>query len=384
MWENALQPIPNTWLEDALPGTLGQSLIVHTEERGFPDLREVRIAFIGVPEDRGSSEQRGVRDASRAVRKELYALFPGSWDFKVADLGDILPGRDTIDSMTALEELCVEVLKCQCIPFVLGGSSDLSLAIYRAYSHLEQMVNVAVAHSRIALGQDSDPLSDQNVLSHMLTAKPYSLYNLSHIGHQAYYVAPEVLDLFERMHFHAHRLGEIRGQVQEIEPLVRDADLLLVNNHVLRMADGPGQSHPSPNGLTAEELCAMLRYAGMSDKLTAIGYFDYNPQLDPTGQNARLIAQAFWYFLEGVQWRKGDYPMRSKTDYTRFTVLLESQSQELIFYKSPFSGRWWMEVPSHPGQDARQHLMPCSSRDYEAAQQGEIPDRWWKAVHKAL
>jgi formiminoglutamase len=121
MWENALQPIPQEWLEDAKPGTLGTTLVIHTEETGFPDLREVRIAFLGVPEDRGSSDQRGTRDASRAVRKELYSLFPGSWDFNVADLGDILPGRDTIDSMAALEELCVEILRCNCIPFVLAG-----------------------------------------------------------------------------------------------------------------------------------------------------------------------------------------------------------------------------------------------------------------------
>ncbi|MGA0247578.1 MAG: formimidoylglutamase [Schleiferiaceae bacterium] len=384
MWEDALQPIPAEWFDDVQPGTLGQVLVAHTEEQGFPDLRDVRVAILGVPEDRGSKAHKGSRDASRAIRKEFYSLYPGSWDFKVADLGDIVPGRDSVDSMAALEALCVEILQCNCIPFILGGSSDLSLALYRAYCRLERTVNAAVLHSRISLGQDSDPLSADNVLSHLLTAKPYYLYHLSHIGHQAYYVAPEVLDLFERMHFDAHRLGDVRGQIQEIEPLVRDADILLVNNHVVRMADAPGQSLPSPNGITAEELCAALRYGGMSDKLSSVGVFDYNPQLDPTGQNAQLIAQGLWYFLEGVQWRKGDYPLRSKNDYTRFTVLLEDQSQELIFYKSPFSGRWWMEVPANPGKEARQHLMPCSLKDYEAAQQGEIPDRWWKAVHKAL
>ncbi|HAB31328.1 MAG TPA: arginase [Cryomorphaceae bacterium] len=383
MWEDCIQPIPQAWVDASPAGSLGHQLVVHTEAHGFPDLRNVRIAILGVPEDRGSVDQRGARDGSRAIRKELYSLFPGSWDFQIADIGDIVPGRDAIDSMAAMEALCAEMLKCHCIPLVLGGSSDLGLALYRAYSHLEMTVNAAILHSRIALGQDSEPLHDKNVLSHILTAKPYCLYNLAHIGHQAYYVAPEVLDLFERMHFYAHRLGEVRGKVQEIEPFLRDADFLLVNNHVVRMADAPGQSHPSPNGMTAEELCAAMRYAGMSDKLTAVGYFDYNPLLDPTGQNAQLIAQALWYFMEGVQWRKGDYPLRPKSDYTRFTVLLEEPAQELVFFKSPFSGRWWMEVPAHPGQDARHHLMPCSLGDYEAAQRGEIPDRWWKAVHKA-
>ena len=38
MWENALQPIPQEWLEDAKPGTLGRTLVIHTEEAGLPDL----------------------------------------------------------------------------------------------------------------------------------------------------------------------------------------------------------------------------------------------------------------------------------------------------------------------------------------------------------
>ena len=97
MWENALQPIPQEWLEDAKPGTLGRTLVIHTEEAGLPDLRTVRIAFLGVPEDRASPDQRGTRDASRAVRTHLYALFPSSCDFRVADLVDLVPGRDTVD-----------------------------------------------------------------------------------------------------------------------------------------------------------------------------------------------------------------------------------------------------------------------------------------------
>ena len=169
-----------------------------------------------------------------------------------------------------------------------------------------------------------------------------------------------------------------------IEPLLRDADIIFFNNHVIKMADAPGQTEPSPNGLTGEEFCASMRYAGMSDKLSATGIFDYNPRLDNTSQNAQLLAQGIWYFIDGVDWRKGDYPFRSKTDYTRFTVLTNGLEQEIIFYKSPWSERWWIEIPAHPGQDARNSLIACSLDDYESAQNGEIPDRYWKAVQKSI
>jgi hypothetical protein len=56
---------------------------------------------------------------------------------------------------------------------------------------------------------------------------------------------------------------------------------------------------------------------------------------------------------------------------------------ELNFYKSPASGRWWIEIPKGDLQAERVQLVPCSSEDYQEALQGIIPKRWWKAQQKA-
>ena len=384
MWQEVLSPISEDWLQNFEPGSLAESFEVFVDDSNFPDLRNNQITLIGVPEDRSNPTHKGVSEASRAIRKELYSLFPGSWNIKIADIGDIIPGRDVIDTLSALEEVCVEVIKLNSIPFILGGSSDLGLAIYRSFVRLERTISATVLNSRISLASDEETLNSNNYLSHILTSKPYRLYNLSHVGHQSYYVRPKILELFERMHFSTSRLGDIRGNIFMIEPLLRDADIIFFNNHVIKMADAPGQTEPSPNGLTGEEFCASMRYAGMSDKLSATGIFDYNPRLDNTSQNAQLLAQGIWYFIDGVDWRKGDYPFRSKTDYTRFTVLTNGLEQEIIFYKSPWSERWWIEIPAHPGQDAKNSLIACSLDDYESAQNGEIPDRYWKAVQKSI
>ena len=70
-----------------------------------------------------------------------------------------------------------------------------------------------------------------------------------------------------------------------------------------------------------------------------------------------------------------------------FSVLMNDGEQELVFYKSPVSGRWWMEVPvqARPdGRSAMEVLVPCSQEDYTRACADEIPERWWGAYRKGL
>jgi hypothetical protein len=88
--------------------------------------------------------------------------------------------------------------------------------------------------------------------------------------------------------------------------------------------------------------------------------------------------------LDGVAGRVGDFPLRAKAEYLRFTVLLPNETGELVFYKSPWSQRWWIEVPNHPGEDARHSLVPCSMDDYSLAQNGEIPAVWWRIVRRGI
>jgi formiminoglutamase len=98
--------------------------------------------------------------------------------------------------------------------------------------------------------------------------------------------------------------------------------------------------------------------------------------------SAHLCAHALWYFFEGVSLRFGDYPVGSRKEYEKYTVLFD-EDEDLNFYKSPLSGRWWIEIPKHGGSTLRHQLVPCSKTDYDEALSGRIPKRWWKAQQKA-
>ena len=73
-------------------------------------------------------------------------------------------------------------------------------------------------------------------------------------------------------------------------------------------------------------------------------------------------------------------------DYNlKFVVHHNEVDNNLIFYKSPKSNRWFMEVPYPPRKDfkfERHHLVPCNYSDYESAMNENIPDLWWKTYRK--
>jgi hypothetical protein len=190
--------------------------------------------------------------------------------------------------------------------------------------------------------------------------------------------------LFDKLYFDICRLGEFNADFKIAEPHLRNADLLSLDLMSLKSHDFRGEYYDSPNGFSSEQICQIAKYAGISDKLTSFGIFNFYPVgLEKTSHH--LLAQIFWYFIDGVSMRKGDFPIGSKKDYVKFSVNLDDFKDEIVFYKSNKSERWWMEVP-YPPQDQvkyeRHHMIPCDYSDYEMAMKNEIPNLWWKTYQK--
>ena len=71
---------------------LGKKIKIHSRQNGAPDLEGVKLAIIGVQENRNDVNYIGSELQFDTIRKALYALFPGNWHTTIADLGDILKG----------------------------------------------------------------------------------------------------------------------------------------------------------------------------------------------------------------------------------------------------------------------------------------------------
>lgn len=357
---------------------LGSKVAFHTEEQ-FPDLNKIKIAIIGVLDNTGDSNQTENVDLL-PIRKEFYGLFPGNWDASIADLGDILPGNSTEDTYFAVQKVVSSLIKKKIIPIILGGSQDLTYAIYRAYDGLEQMVNLVSIDNKFDFGKESDPVSASSYLTKIIIDEPNNLFNYSNIGYQTYYNSQEEIDLIDKLFFEAYRLGDISNNIAIAEPVFRDADIVSLDLTAVKSSDSGNYSVFSPNGFNGKEICALSRYSGISDKVSILGIFNHNN----SKQESILIAQIIWYFIEGFHYRSNEYPFGSKENYIKYIIPLE---EELVFYKSNKTDRWWIEIPFISNANnklSKSTLLPCSYEEYLGACNLEIPERWWKAQRKNI
>lgn len=344
------------------------------------------IAILNVEEERGSINNEGCSKGADEIRKYLYQLRKGDYAIRICDLGTISAGNSQSDTYFALKEVVKELIKLKVIPIIIGGSQDLTLASYMAYGQLEQTVNLVDINSRFSLGNTDLPVNSENYFSKVLLQQPNVLFNYSHLGYQSYFTDQQELRLLDELFFDLYRLGTIKDDIRKSEPVLRNADFVSFNIGAIAQPFAPANRLGSPNGLNGEEACQLARYAGMSDKLSSFGVYEYNPTEDPNGMTAHLLAQMIWYFMDGYYNRKQDFPACNKSEYTRYTVAIDDGNQELIFYKSPKSDRWWMEVPyssSYRKRYERHLLLPCDYEDYSIAMENEIPERWFQ-THKKL
>lgn len=358
---------------------LGSKMVLHTNEQ-FPDLNKIKIAIIGVFENRG--DKNAISDIDLIpVRKELYGLFPGNWDASIADLGDILAGNSIEDTYFAVKKVVASLIKKKIIPIVIGGSQDLTYALYRAYDDLEQMVNMVSIDNKFDFGKESEEVSASSYLTKIIIDEPNNLFNYCNIGYQTYYNSQEEIDLIEKLFFDGYRLGEISNNISLSEPVFRDADLVSIDLSAVKSSDSGNFISFTPNGFNGKEICSLARYAGISDKVSLFGIFNHNN----SAQESAIIAQIIWYFIEGFHYRSYEYPFGSRDNYIKYIVPLEEE--ELVFYKSDKTDRWWIEIPfisNGSNKLKRNTLLPCSYDEYLLACNQELPERWWKAQRKNI
>ena len=370
--------------DEPIPGTLGEAVDLN-DGNYFPEYTKANIAIIGVEEERRALNNKGCAEGPDYIRKFLYKLYAAHTGVRVADLGNIKAGHSIEDTYYAVSSAVTELIKKNVLPIIIGGGQDITYANYTAYEQLEQHVNIVSVDPTIDLGDVDDELNSRSYLSKIVLHQPNYLFNYSNLGYQTYFTDPRIVDMMGKLYFDVNRLGDVRANMKEVEPVVRNADILSFDISAIRQSDAPGNANATPNGFYGEEACQIARYAGMSDKLSSVGFYEFNPLMDHNGQTAHLVAQMVWYLMEGYHQRKKDFPVGDKSKYTKYRVALKDHEHELVFYKSDKSDRWWMDVPYPPNQRSkyeRHHLVPCSYSDYQIACKEEMPDKWWKTFQK--
>lgn len=376
-----LHPVDPALIEELRvlhPSALAHKTAFHQKDI-YPDLSDAAIAILGIRENRREVDADTDTFDFDKIRRKLYGLFPGNWPKKIVDLGDILPGATVEDTYYAVKETVNSLLHLDIIPVILGGSQDLTYVQYRAYDSFKKMLNLVNIDAYFDIGDPDGAITDRTYMGKIFVEEPHHLYDYANLGYQTYLNPPEEIELIDKLYFESYRLGEISADITLSEPVLRGADLVSLDINVL--ADGVSKTtKESPNGFNGREICALARYAGISDRVSSFGIYNLH-HLNPRLGSSMLPAQIIWYFIEGVNYRKNEQYILKSNDFIKYKVPLDDDV--LTFYKSKRSDRWWIEIPVFVDNKPQETtFLPCSHQDYLEACNQQIPERWYRARRK--
>ncbi|MFB6318285.1 arginase family protein [Saccharicrinis sp. FJH54] len=332
------------------------------------------VALIGIANDTNGTTNKGSAICAETIRKELYSLRGGFKNIYVSDVGNI-KSNTVRDAYFALEEVVAYLIRNRVIPVIIGGSNDFALPLFSGVKSARKQVNFVTVDQTLD-ATDSEDFDHRNYLKPLLNDP--DLLSFSLIGYQSYLYDELQLKAYQNFPQNIIRLGQLRKQIHITEPIFRDADMVAVDMSAVRLADGPGVRYGSPNGLFGEELCQLARYAGFSDRISLFSLFETNPECDLNNQTSKLAAQAIWHFLDGLDKRYKDYPVRDISTYKKFVVQQSDIDHEMVFYNNPQNNRWWLEIDA-----VKQMIVSCTIDDYHYARANKIPDVYYK-WHKHL
>ena len=341
-------------------------------EQEIPEIAGVDIVIVGVNEFRGEGFIANT-NAADAVRKQLYKLYNWHKDISIADIGNIKCGSLISDSYAAIKIVMKELLQLNKTIIILGGSHDNTLGQYYAYKDINQVIESTVIDATIDLMGESQARSE-NFLLEMLTSEPNVVRHYNHIGFQSYFVHPHMLETMDKLRFDCYRVGTAKEHLEEMEPVIRNSQMLSFDIAAIKHSDAPASSC-SANGFTGEEACNLMRYAGLSPVLSSVGIYGYNPERDERNLTALQIAQMLWYFIDGKSRSRQEAELQDRQSFNEFhTAFAEIDT---VFLQSKKTGRWWMQLPN-------QKLIACSYNDYLFASNNKIPERWLRAQEREV
>lgn len=339
--------------------------------------KDSKVVLIGLSETRNAIDSASNCDPN-AIREKLYSLSSAAFDIRVSDLGNLKSGNTVSDTYSAIEYITNHLIGDGKIPIFFGGSHDLSLSMGKAIQTFVEP-NIVIIDSKADI-EDTDETHSQSFIQHFhkINNRPYRI-NL--LAFQSYFVTTQQLHLLENNSIEQLRLGLVRNNIAETEPYFRDAHMVSIDMTATRFPDFQASKWLSPNGLYGEEICQLANYAGMSDNASIYHIAEFNTELDSRQQSAHLISQVLWHLLSGINYRKGDYPVKSLKDYKKIYVNIDKTESSIVFYQNEQNNRFWLEIPKG-GLGVT--IMSCSEQDYRLVCNNSIPDRISRKIGQYL
>lgn len=286
----------------------------------------------------------GIIDFTAAIGfriKNKFAQFQNHFDnLSLADLGTVINSE--------YHNFTKSIASIPYLPILIGGSVYDAININNALEG-----NLSIVTNKI-----SDELNPKSNTT-------------SYIGYQRHLSHKDKLHNLDYEYPNSASLGKIRSDIGLIEPLLRDTTVAYINVNAVRLADVPSVNDALPSGLTMEELCQLMKYLGTASHIKAIVFDTNNIDLTNTKAVELVIAEALWYFLEGVSINQREHPSKDK-NYSEYIVTTNNMHYDLKFLSHNMSHKWWLANTDDTGVE---NYLPVAHREYTETLSGHISDR---------
>ena len=280
--------------------------------RGEADYSAASIVILGCPQDEGVRRNQGREGAAlapSAIREQFYKLTPYNIRKKLCDIGDVKIGGTLEETHETHAQVAARVLEDGKRLIVLGGGNDIS------YPDGVAMAEVYGAANWIGVNIDSH--LDVRIADQRNSGTPYrQLLEEGHllpnrffeVGYQTHFCSPVYYEYIRSLGVQRISLELLRSraeadmELKEVikQKFIRHSSALNTffgfDLDVVRSADAPGVSAPSPLGLRAGEFIQLVKYAASLANTRIIEFSEVNPKFDADNRTTKLVAIAMHRF----------------------------------------------------------------------------------------
>jgi formiminoglutamase len=274
------------------------------------------IVILGCPQDEGvrrKGGRLGAAEAPNAVRRQFYELTTFNIKKNIFDLGDVAFSSSLEETHDLLEAVVSQVLRDGKRLIVLGGGNDISYADGSAMANVfgtEKWIGVNVdSHLDVRLAKERNSGTPYRQLLDEGLLKPGYFYE---VGYQTHFASPIYYEYIRSLGVHRISLETVRSRADadvELKEQIRQnfighstslSTFFGFDMDVVRMADAPGVSAPSPLGLRAGEFIQLVKYAASLANTKIIEFSEVNPRFDIDDRTTKLVAIGMHRFCTGV------------------------------------------------------------------------------------
>lgn len=297
-------------------GDVNDPRLGETVSREESDYESADIVILGCPQDEGvrrNNGRVGAAAAPDAIREQFYRLTPFNINKKIFDLGNVIV-RGSLEEMHESHfNVVTQLLRDGKRIIVLGGGNDISYPDGAAMAevfgpeqwigvNIDAQLDVSIAEQRNS-GTQYRQLLEENLLL------PTYFYEA---GYQTHFCSPVYYEYIRDLGVHRISLELLRSRNDadiEIKEQIRQKFIGHSSSlntffgfdlSVVRSADAPGTSSPSPLGLRAGEFITLVKYAASLANTKIIEFTEVNPKYDVDNRTTKLVAIGMHRFCTGV------------------------------------------------------------------------------------